>query len=278
MKNIMDVICEAVEKNKEGILETERFIWENPESGFREWKTTEYLAEKYRQLGYELHMAGDIPGFYTDIDTGRSGPGVLILGEMDALIIPEHPEADPKTGTVHACGHHAQSAALYGVACALKEPQILERLCGVIRLCAVPAEELIELSFREELIEKGILHYLTGKAEYLYRGYFDGMDIAFMIHTGSMEAALFSAGNYNGSVSKRLTFRGKAAHAARPSEGINALHAATQAITAINAIRDTFDEEDNIRVHYIMNDGGKSVNTVPDAVVLCYNKMSSFIE
>lgn len=65
-------------------------------------------------------MAGDIPGFYTDIDTGRPGPKVLILGEMDALIAPGHPEA--VNGNAHACGHNAQCAALVGTALALRSP------------------------------------------------------------------------------------------------------------------------------------------------------------
>ena len=58
-----------VEKYRGLILEAERHIWKNPETGFREWKTTAYLAEQFQKLGYELTMAGNIPGFYTDLDT-----------------------------------------------------------------------------------------------------------------------------------------------------------------------------------------------------------------
>ncbi len=52
----------------------ERHIWKHPETGYREWETHKYLAEKYKELGYELVEAGNIPGFYTDVDTGRPGP------------------------------------------------------------------------------------------------------------------------------------------------------------------------------------------------------------
>ncbi len=61
----------------------ERHIWKHPETGYREWETHKYLAEKYKELGYELVEAGNIPGFYTDVDTGRPGPKLLIMGELD---------------------------------------------------------------------------------------------------------------------------------------------------------------------------------------------------
>ena len=73
-------------------------------------------------MGYKLNKAGDIPGFTTEIDTGREGPTLLILGELDSLICPNHPDADKETGAVHCCGHSAQSAALLGIAAALSDP------------------------------------------------------------------------------------------------------------------------------------------------------------
>ena len=98
------------------------------------------MEEAFEKLGYDIVRAGDIPGFYTVLDTGREGPEVLVLSELDSLICADHPDADPETGAVHCCGHHAQCAALVGLAAALKEPGVLDSLSGRIRLCAVPAE------------------------------------------------------------------------------------------------------------------------------------------
>ncbi|NLZ69775.1 MAG: hypothetical protein GX907_00330 [Clostridiaceae bacterium] len=98
------------------------------------------LADIFTELGYEIERFGDIPGFIADLDTGRSGPTVAILGEMDALYMPEHPAAHPEQGTVHACGHHAQYAALVGVTAALSVSGALDGLSGRICLMAVPAE------------------------------------------------------------------------------------------------------------------------------------------
>ena len=92
------------------------FMENHAATGYREWEASNYLEDAYKKLGYTLTMAGNIPGFYTDIDTGKPGPKILIFSELDGLNIPDHPHANPETGAAHACGHHAQCAALYGVA------------------------------------------------------------------------------------------------------------------------------------------------------------------
>lgn len=134
-------------------------------------------------MGFVLKEASDIPGFYFDIDTGKDGPVVAILGELDALIVPTSIGSVQETCVLHACGHHCQISALLGVAGALSEPKILSELCGKIRIVAVPAEELIELSERTKMREEGKIRYLSGKSEFMRRGFFNDVDIAIMIHT-----------------------------------------------------------------------------------------------
>lgn len=265
----------AVEKHRKLILDAERYIWNNPETGYREIKTTTYMAEAFRTLGYDLVMADGITGFYTELDTGRPGPALLILGELDSILCPEHPESDPVTGAVHSCGHHVQSAALLGVAAALKEPGMLDDLSGKIRLCAVPAEELLELEYRSQLKDEGKIKYFGGKVEFLYRGYFDGVDIAFMVHA----APNFSVRpGMVGCLTKTIAYKGVASHAGRaPWDGKNALYAATCGINAVNAIRETFKESDTIRVHPIITCGGAMVNAIPEKVTLeSYVRGASF--
>ena len=262
----MEQISKAVEQYRQLILDAERYIWANPETGYREVKTTAYMVEKFEELGYELTLADGLTGFYTRLDTGRPGPEVLILGELDSIICPGHPDADPKTGAVHSCGHNAQCAALLGVAAALKVPGILDRLSGSIRLCAVPAEELLELEYRRELKKQGKIKYFGGKSEFLSRGYFDGVDMAFMVHSGGSFNVLRGA---VGCLAKNIVYKGVAAHAGgAPQNGKNALYAATCGINAVNAIRETFIDEDFIRVHPIITHGGDMVNAIPEEVRL----------
>lgn len=257
---------QEVEKYQNLILEAERYLWKHPETGYKEVETTKYMAKVFTDLGYDLTMAEGITGFYTVVDTGRPGPEILVLGELDSVICFDHPECNPETGAVHSCGHHAQCAALIGIAAALKEPGVLDELCGRIRLCAVPAEELLEIEFRNQLKQEGKIKYFGGKSEFLSRGYFDGVDMAFMLHTASSFG--HSAGSV-GCITKQIIYKGVASHAGgSPWNGRNALYAATCGINAINAIRETFKDADMIRVHPIITDGGSMVNAIPEKAVL----------
>ena len=264
----MKKIIEAVEKHRQLIFDAERYIWQNPETGYKEFKTSKYMEDKFTELGYELVKAEGITGFYTRIETGREGPELLILGELDSIICPAHKDADKETGAVHSCGHNVQCATLLGVAAALKEPGVLDEMCGSIRLCAVPAEELLEIEYRSKLKAEGKIKYFGGKSEFLYRGYFDGVDLAFMVHSTSGDNYVVSGGSV-GCLAKNIIYKGVAAHAGgSPWAGRNALYAATCGINAVNAIRETFKDSNLIRVHPIITHGGDMVNAIPETVTL----------
>ena len=267
MKQSVDIVLQAVEAYQDTILAAERHIWKHPESGYKEWKTHAYLKGKFEELGYSVTEAGNIPGFWTDVDTGRPGPRIAVFGEMDSLIVPTHPECDPETGAAHACGHHCQSAALLGIAAALKAPGALDALSGAVRLIAVPAEELIELGFRKQLKEQGIIRYFGGKQEFMARGVLDNVDMAIMVHTAN-EPGLLCGRGCNGCIAKVATFMGVSSHAGgSPHLGVNALYAANSGMQAANCVRETFPDADYIRFHPIITKGGDAVNAIPDRVV-----------
>ncbi len=271
----MEQLKACVEKHREKILNAFSFFWQHPETGYREWKTAGYLQKAFEELGYSVTTAGNIPGFYADVDTGIPGPTVAVMGELDALLCPTHPDADPETGAVHCCGHAAQIAALLGVAAALREPEALRGLSGKIRLMAVPAEELIENEYRKSLKEQGIIRYYGGKVELMHRGWFHDVDIAFMIHTVYRPEgkAGYIPGGGNGCIVKELEFQGVASHAGgSPHQGVNALYAANLAMNAVNALRETFQDDQHIRFHPIITSGGESVNAIPDKV-----RMESYV-
>ena len=163
MKNIEKI----VQKYTDLVVKAERDLWNMPETGYFEYKTNDYMIKAFEKMGYELTKAENITGFYTVVDTGKPGPTVLVLAELDALICPTHPECDKETGAVHCCGHHVQCATMLGIASALKEKEVLEGLSGKIKLCVVPAEEGIEQSRRKELVKQGIIKYLSGKSEFI---------------------------------------------------------------------------------------------------------------
>lgn len=270
----MDIttIKKLIEKHEDFILRAERDLWKIPEVGYKEYKTDAYMKEKFRELGYTLTEAEGITGFYTVLDSGKDGPTVLVLAELDALYCAQHPECDKETKSVHACGHHAQCAAMLGLAAALKEKTALDGLSGKIKLCLVPAEEGIEIEYRMDLIKKGIISFASGKQEFLARGYFDDVDLAFMVHSASCDdpGILFTKKKgHNGVIRKKIVIKGKAAHAGgKPYDGINALNAAALAVQAVNNLRETFKESDYVRFHPIITKGGDVVNAVPSEVIM----------
>jgi metal-dependent amidase/aminoacylase/carboxypeptidase family protein len=70
-------------------------------------------------------------------------------------------------------------------------------------------------------------------------------------------------------VAKFVRFLGHTSHAGgAPHQGINALSAARVALAGIDALRETFRDEDHVRVHPIITRGGDVVNAIPADVRL----------
>src|SRR4051812_12853681 len=94
------------------------------------------------------------------------------------------------------------------------------------------------------------LRCAVGKSELIRLGEFDDIDMITITHTPSgADDSLASVGDsHNGSLIKRIRFIGRAAHAgSAPHLGVNALKAATIALSAIDAQRERFREDDMIR-------------------------------
>ncbi|MGC8633757.1 MAG: amidohydrolase [Candidatus Limnocylindrales bacterium] len=256
----------AVDANWNEILDVAHAVWARPEMGFREYTTAALVADRLRALGLEPREGLALTGVRADLALGAPGPTVAILGEMDALPVPDHPAADPVTGAAHACGHHAQIAQLLGVATALHSAAVEGALTGRVAFIAVPAEEYVDLAWRSEQARAGRIEFLGGKPELIRLGVFDDVDMAMFIHASSSpeDRRLSIPSASTGFVVKRTRFLGRAAHAAAaPEAGINALHAASLALTAVGMQRETFRDEDGVRVHSIITHGGDAVNVVP---------------
>jgi metal-dependent amidase/aminoacylase/carboxypeptidase family protein len=234
MDKKQSLLCSFADQARDLIAAAEKTIWEHPELGFEEWQTHAYMKSEFEKLGYKVVEAGNVPGFYADLDTGRPGPKVLLTAEMDALLKPTHKQN--VDGKAHACGHHAQCAALLGVAYALQQPGALDGLCGSVRLMAVPSEELSgsNMPHRNQMVRDGIIRFTQGKVEFMSRGLLDGVDIAMMVHTtvGNDHDFRCDAG-CNGIMYKSIVFTANAPNA-------NAMQAATMAINGINTLWETF--------------------------------------
>jgi len=245
-----------------------RDILDHPESGYREIRTSKLVAEWLQNNGFEVKTGIAKTGVIGTLDTGRPGPHIAVMGELDSLLVPGHAHADSDTGAAHACGHHAQIGSMLAVAAGLTESSVIDGLAGKISFMGTPAEEYIELEYRESLQSSGDIEFFGGKQEFIKLGFFNDVDIAMLTHTGGETAGTFGiGGSNNGMVGKTIQYIGKAAHAGgSPHLGVNALNAAHLGLAAIHAQRETFRDADTVRVHPIITKGGAAVNSVPSDV------------
>jgi amidohydrolase len=271
LDSLKAAVCAAIDRRGEELARIADDIYRHPELGFKETRTAAIVSEYFDRLGLPHRDGLALTGVKARLAGGRGGPTVAVIGELDSLAVAEHPFADPQTGAAHACGHNAQIAMLLGVAAGLVDAGVAPHLAGNVVLFAVPAEEYVEIEYREGLARQGRLEFLGGKPELIRLGEFDDVDLAMMTHTTTdpNDGLLGISGSSNGCIVKMIRYTGKAAHAGgAPHRGINALNAATLGLQAINAQRETFRDEDSVRVHPIITRGGDVVNVVPADVRL----------
>lgn len=264
-------VIEEIDKNEDNIINIGKKIYENPELGYKEFNTTKIAVEELKKLGCDVEENIVVTGCRARVGNYDS-PRVAVIGELDCILCKDHPDAR-KTGEFHGCGHNIQMGGFIGSAIGLISSGVLKELKGNVDFIATPAEEFIEIEYKEKLRSEGMIEFFGGKQELIKRGYFDDINVAMMFHSLDMgdDKALVGTVS-NGFVGKKIRFIGKASHAgSAPEKGVNALNAAMLAINNIHAQRETFREEDKVRVHPIITKGGDVVNVVPSEVVMeCY--------
>ena len=247
-------------------------IFHHAEQGYHEYRTAQLVADYLKKLGLDTREGLAITGVKAAIGKG-SGPNVALIGELDAVSCPTHPDASDK-GYAHACGHYAQIVCMLGAALALSDPEVAASLDGTATIFAVPAEEFQDASVREEVRRTHDVHCAGGKCELLRRGEFDDVDLAITTHSlmvGRDEGIDLMLGNSacTGFIGKTVYMHGRAAHAAAaPHLGANALNAACLGMSALGMVRETFEEKDCVRVHPYIRKGGEAINVVPSEVIV----------
>jgi amidohydrolase len=219
----------AVELQRQQLIQLSLNIHDNPELGFEEEKASAWLTGYLEGSGF--HVERGIVGLATAFRAtyGRGRPRIALLAEYDAL---------PQIG--HACGHNIIAASAVGAGVASKS--IIDRLGGSVVVLGTPGEE-----------------GLGGKIDMAKAGAFQEIDVAMIIHPDMRNMATIEALACS---TLEVEFFGQPAHAAaQPYEGINALEAMIVAFTSINSLRQHMKEE--ARVHGIITDGGEAPNIVP---------------
>lgn len=263
-------IIESIDAGREAIIACGEYVLNNPELGYKEVKTSQYVKNEFEKLGIPFKENLAVTGVMGVIGNPDADINICIIGEMDAVVCYDHPYSDAVTGAAHACGHNVQVAQMIGAAYGIVKSGVLEECNCKITFLAVPAEEFIELDYRQHLIDEGKITYMSGKQELIHLGIFDDIDIAMMIHSHALtpQPRLFMSGSSLGFEARKITFKGKSAHGSEPFNGVNALDAAIMTINGINANRSSFKDCDRVRIHPIISNGGDVVNVIPDKAVI----------
>lgn len=229
-------------------------IWELAEMGYQEVESSALLAKTLEDAGFSIKKGvADIPtAFVAEYGSGK--PIIGIMGEYDALpglsqqAVPEKKSAGMAAG--HACGHHLFGTASTAAAIAMKDWMVANKTKGTIRFYGTPAEE------------GG-----SGKVYMVRAGLFDDVDIALHWHPGSENSA--NAGAALANKSAKFRFHGVSAHAAgAPEKGRSALDGVEAMNVMVNMMREHVPEK--ARIHYVITDGGKAPNVVPDFAEVYY--------
>ena len=230
-------IVDAIEANRQAIIEVAETIRQNPEIAYQEREASALLASKIGELGYEVEReAGGLETAFRASLHGRGeGPIIAVLAEYDAL-----------PGIGHGCGHNLIAGSGYAAAIGLQA--VMGEINGIFEVIGTPAEEAG-----------------GGKIQLADAGIFNDVDAALMVHhagdrTGAPTG--YPDGTNLAVSTLDFEFYGKPAHAAGdPYNGVNAVNAVIKLFTGIDALRQhvTMDA----RIHGIITHGGDAANVVP---------------
>ena len=182
---LKDRVCAVIDEHRDEIIALGESIRVEPELGYKEFKTFAKVKNALDRIGLDYESGMAITGVIAQMPGRAHNARLAIMGELDAVVCPGHPQADPVTGAAHSCGHFAQIAATMGAAMGLKYSGVDKELDGDIEFWAVPAEEAGEVEWRKSLIDEGKISFLGGKQEFIALGYLDNIDLAMMIHSSS---------------------------------------------------------------------------------------------
>lgn len=228
---------------------TELQIWNFAEVGYKEVKSSGLLQKTLTDNGFsvEAGVAGIPTAFVGTYGSGR--PVIGILGEFDALpglaqeVVPER-KVKAGINAGHGCGHHLFGTASVAAAIELKKLMEAGKIKGTIKMYGCPAEE------------GG-----SGKVYMVRAGLFDGVDAVLHWHPGDRNAITLRRSMAN--ISAKFRFHGLSAHAAAsPEKGRSAVDAVEAMDNMVNMMREHIPS--STRIHYVITDGGKAPNVVPD--------------
>jgi aminobenzoyl-glutamate utilization protein B len=250
-----DQVLRALDAKRDAYAGVANQIWSFAEVGYQEEKSTALLQSQLRSAGFTVKSGvAEIPtAFVASWGSGR--PIIGIVGEFDALpglsqrAVPQR-DAIQEGQPGHGCGHHLFGTASTAAAIAVKEWLESNHRTGTIRFYGTPAEE------------GG-----AGKVYMVRAGLFDDVDAVVSWHPADRNTVSNVSNLAN--ISAKFRFRGVSAHAAgAPDKARSALDAVEAMDNMVNMMREHVPQDS--RIHYVITNGGKAPNVVPDLAEVYY--------
>lgn len=226
-------IVSFIDSLKEDLVEISKYIYENPETAYKEFKAQGILTSTLEKYGFKIEK--NFLGLGTEFraSLGSGSPTIAFLCEYDSL---------PDIG--HGCGHNIIGVA--GIAAAIGLSRIVNEVGGRVIALGTPGEEAS-----------------GAKVIMAQKNVFDDVDAAMMVHPSD---TTYESGTSLALDALEFTFKGRPAHAAaNPEYGINALNACIETFNMINALRQHVKPD--VRIHGIISEGGVAANIVPEKAV-----------
>ncbi len=230
-------------------------IWGYAEVGYKEYKSSALLQQTLKDNNFSVEegVAGMPTAFVATYGSGK--PVIGVLAEYDALpglaqdsLAVKTPIEGKSAG--HGCGHNLFGTASVAAAIEIKKLMAAGKCTGTIRVFGCPAEE------------GG-----SGKGYLVRAGLFNGVDAVIHWHPGDENRVTTSSVLAN--ISAKFRFHGLSAHAAAaPDKGRSALDAVEAMDYMVNMMREHIPQQ--TRIHYIITNGGKAPNVVPDFAEVYY--------
>ncbi len=252
---IDSIALKTIDEISDKLCDMSRKIWEHPEKPYKEMYASSLCIEMLKAEGFEVETG--YAGLPSSIRAtfGSGHPMIGFLGEFDSLPGQSQKDVNYKSPIVegeygHGCGHNLISVALIGAVIGAKREMQAKGIKGTLVFYACPAEEV-----------------LTGKGYMARAGAFKELDAALAWHPGCYNRSSYSV--CTGVNSTIYHFKGVTAHAAcDPEKGRSALDAVELMNVGMNYLREHVPMD--VRIHYVITDGGTAPNIVPDKAAVWY--------
>lgn len=266
------VINMDFQKYYDEVYEIAKDIYMHPELGYKEFRTSEivknYILKYLDNVEIESFSTTGIK--FTLPTAEEKQLKMAFVVELDAVYAPSHFHADKNTGAAHNCGHYSQIGIGLSLFRGLIENNNYKDLDYSISFVFIPAEEYLDLDYREELKKMGEITYFGGKPEAMKLGVFDEFDFAMAVHSMGgdfKDRTIETNSNLAGFLYKKYTFIGEASHAGfSPFTGINAYSISTLFNVGVGLMRQQIDEKEMVRINPIVMESDMSTNVIPNKI------------